>query len=95
MARLFTTPFSFREIIYTAFVSITTCNGEQTISIILQDETLHRLVPGGKFTFDARKGVPVDYPLLTEAQELLLSVMVAIEAQGIQLTLPSHLQPRF
>lgn len=93
MARLFTTAFSFRNISYTAFVSITTCNGIEQVSILLQDESLHRLLPGGVFTFPASKGLPVDHPTLTETQELLLAVMVAIETYGARFT-PAQTQIR-
>lgn len=79
MARLFTVPFSYQQQMYTAVVSLTACGDSSTVSIHLPDETLHPILQGSTISFDARKGLPVDHPNFTEAQKLLLGILVAIE----------------
>lgn len=84
MARLFTTAFQFRKQTYTAVVSVTECNETQTVMIYFPDESLHEILPGGRVTFDGNKGLPVDFPQFTLAQELLLAVLSAIKQHDAQ-----------
>ena len=85
MARLFTVPFSYKDQTYTAVVSLTHCNGNHTISIHLPDESLHPILQADTISFDADKGLPVDYPAFTPPQELLICILVAIEQHDHQL----------
>jgi hypothetical protein len=90
MARLFTTPFAYQNQTYTAVVSITQCSGTHTVMIHFPDPSLHQIVPGGTVSFDAEKGLPLDNPTLTPAQQLLLSVLTAIEQHDERLTPSSN-----
>jgi hypothetical protein len=85
MARLFTLPFSYKEQTYTAVVSITHCNGTQTVAIHVPDESLHPILQGDTVRFDAEKGLPLDYPTFTPAQELLVCIFAAIDEHNQQL----------
>ena len=80
MARLFTTPFSFQNQLYTAVVAITECQRRHTVMIYLPDDSLHQLLPEGRISFSGEEGLLVDYPQATPAQELLIAVLAAIEA---------------
>jgi len=79
MARLFTVPFHYKEQTYTAVISLTHCNGNHTVTIHLPDESLHPVLGSDTVSFDAEKGLPIDSPTITPAQELLISILIAVE----------------
>jgi hypothetical protein len=79
MARLFTVPFLYQGHTYTAVVSMTQCNGISEVTIHLPDASLHPILGGTTVSFDAQKGLAVDYPNFTPAQELLVGILSAIE----------------
>jgi hypothetical protein len=91
MARLFTVPFQYQEQTYTAVVSLTHCNGTSTATIQVPDESLHPILQGSTVTFDTWKGLPIDYPAFTKAQELLIAILVAIEQHDQSLKLTANL----
>jgi hypothetical protein len=84
MARLFTVPFHYKEKTYTAVVSLTHCNGNHTVSIHLPDASLHPILGSDTFSFDAAKGLPIDSPAFTPAQELLVCILTAVEERDEQ-----------
>jgi hypothetical protein len=79
MARLFTAPFHYKEQTYTAVISLTHCNGNHTVTIHLPDESLHPILGKDTVSFDADKGLPIDSPAITPAQELLICILIAVE----------------
>ena len=79
MARLFTVSFDYKEQTYTAVISLTHCNGNHTVTIHLPDESLHPILGSDTISFDAEKGLPIDSPAITPAQELLISILIAVE----------------
>jgi hypothetical protein len=84
MVRLFTIPFTYQEQTYSAIVSITGVDGSTTVNIVLPDESLHHILPEGKFSFNAQEGMLLNYPRFSAAQDLLIAVLVAIEEYNRQ-----------
>lgn len=78
MAQALTSTFTYEDKNYTAV--ITQIDG--SISIYVPDSSLHRILPGGKFTFNPEQGIKVDTPRLSPAQNLVLSILAAVEAQN-------------
>ena len=79
MARLFTVPFHYMEQTYTAVISLTHCNDNHTVTIHLPDESLHPVLGSDTVSFDAEKGLPIDSPAISPAQELLICILIAVE----------------
>ena len=77
MARAFTTNFSYNGNTYTAVIS--QVNG--SITIYIPDETLHSLLPEGRISFNPQQGIKIDAPELSPAQELVISILSALETQ--------------
>ena len=85
MVRLFTVPFYYKEQTYTAVVCLTQCGGKHTTTIHLPDESLHPILGDRSVSFDAEKGLPINTPNFTPAQELLVCILMAIEQMGQQM----------
>jgi hypothetical protein len=79
MARIFTVNFNYQEQTFTAVISITESDGNSKVMIHLTDGSLHEILPGGSLSFDAHKGIPMENQDLTPAQDLLASVLAAVE----------------
>jgi hypothetical protein len=56
MARVFTTPFTFNDRTYHAFVITKVKDDKMDFSIHLQDIDLHELIPGGRFDYSLEEG---------------------------------------
>ena len=78
MARAFTSSFAYENKSYTAV--ITQIDG--SVGIYVPDESLHHILPKGKFTFDPAQGFKIDTPRLSPAQQLILSILSAVELQS-------------
>ena len=72
-------PFQFKERSYTVVVSIAECEGKRTAIIHLPDASLHPILKGSTFSFDAEKGMQVDHPAQTPMQDLLASILGALD----------------
>jgi len=81
MARAFTSTFTYEGKNYTAV--ITQIYG--SVSIYVPDERLHHILPQGKFTFNPAQGVKIDTPKLSPAQNLVLSILSAVEKKAVAL----------
>ena len=79
MARVFSTSFTHQGQSYPVVVSITEANGITAVNIYLPDTSLHEILPGGKFSFNAKDGLLLNYPKFTPAQDLLISVLSAVD----------------
>jgi len=77
MARAFTSTFTYENKHYTAV--ITQIDG--SVSIYVPDERLHGILLQGRFTFTTDIGVKIDTPALSPVQNLVLSILSAVEAQ--------------
>lgn len=75
MARVFTTTFLYTGKTYTAVIS----QIDGSVSIFLPDESLHSILPQGRITLDAQKGLKINTPKLTPAQNLVLTILSAVE----------------
>ena len=78
MARVFTINFPYKDNTYTAV--ITQLDG--SINIYIPDEKLHTLLPQGRISFDPAQGIPIDAPQLKPAQDLIVTVLGAIESKN-------------
>jgi hypothetical protein len=81
MAKAFTTSFSFSGKLHTAVIY----QSEGCMIIYLPDESLHTILPDGKFSFNPEKGLKIDTPRLTPAQNLVLKVLTAMEMDNSSL----------
>ena len=81
MAKAFTTSFVYSEKLYTAIIYQT----DGHMFIYVPDESLHNILPQGKFSFNPEKGLKIDTPRLTPAQNLVLKVLSAIEVDNSSL----------
>lgn len=75
MARAFTVNFFYKDKTYTAVIS----QLDGSMSIYVPDETLHSILPHGKFTFKTQQGIRVDTPQLLPAQDLVVTILGVIE----------------
>jgi hypothetical protein len=75
MAKAFTTSFSYCGKLYTAVIY----QSDGCMIIYLPDESLHSILPDGKYTFNPAKGFAIDTPRLTPAQNLILRVLTALD----------------
>lgn len=51
-----------------------------TLSIVVPDQSLHHILPEGKATVPLKQGIPLNDQALTPEQDLLLSILGAMEA---------------
>jgi hypothetical protein len=75
MARTFTTTFYYNGKSYTAVIS----QIDGSMSIYVPDESLHSILPHGRVSIDAQKGLQINTPRLTPAQNLVLAILSAVE----------------
>ncbi|HVF81298.1 MAG TPA: hypothetical protein VM884_05170 [Flavisolibacter sp.] len=75
MGRIFTTTFLNNGEPYTAVIS----QIDGSMSIFLPDESLHTILPQGRISIDAQKGLKIDTPHLSPAQKLVLSILSTLE----------------
>jgi hypothetical protein len=75
MARVFTTTFINNGKTYTAVIS----QIDGSISIYVPDESLHSILPKGRISIDAQKGLKIDTPEITPAQNLVLTILSTVE----------------
>lgn len=54
---------------------------ESIISVYIPDESLHHIVPHGRFSFDNEESLAIDTAGLTPLQNLIRDVRMAIELQ--------------
>ena len=80
MTRLITADFFYLGQTYTAMASVMDQDHSSPVSVYLPDEALHHLLPGGKLSFDAKKGLQIDVAELSAAQELLVAVLRALQS---------------
>ena len=78
MARLFILSFKYKEQSYSAVISLTQSVDSSILTIHLPDAALQAVLETDTFTFDAAKGLPIDYPAFTPAQELLVTILTAV-----------------
>jgi hypothetical protein len=71
--------FQFKEQTYTAFITVTGLDGARTVTIHVPDESLQTILGSSSITFNASKGLHVDYPAFTPAQQLLVCILAAID----------------
>lgn len=62
MPRLFKTDICYRNIDYSAIVTISNVGQEKKIFIELPDQPLQDIIPGGKITLDGISRVPINEP---------------------------------
>lgn len=86
MSRIFTTPFRFRETIYTALVSIHTKDNDVCIQVKLQDEALQGLVPDGRLNI----GHCDDSSQLLQGRSAILKELVTSVTQAVEHYLSTH-----
>ena len=78
MARAFTTQFSHHDKAYTAV--ITQIDG--SVSFYVPDESLHHIIPQGRFSFNPQQGLLISTPSLDPLQNLVLDIFMAMELQN-------------
>ena len=78
MARVYTTAFTYEGKNYMAVIGQIT----DLVSIYLPDESLHYLLPQGKFTYNPAEGVKIDAYTGIQSKKLVSAVMRAIEAKN-------------
>ncbi len=78
MARVFTTTFPYQGKSYTAVIS----QIDGSLTIYIPDESLHSILPGGRVSFHSHQGIKIDTPQLSPVQDLIISVLGAIEVQN-------------
>lgn len=86
MSRIFTTPFCFREIIYTALVSVHTKGNDLCIQVKLQDEALQGLVPDGRLSI----GHCDESSQLLQGRSVLLKELVTSVTEAVNHYLAHH-----
>jgi hypothetical protein len=77
MARAFTSTFTYKNQHYMAV--ITQVDG--SVSIYVPDESLHGILPQGKFTYNPEQGLKIDTTRLSPVQDLVLTILRAVELQ--------------
>lgn len=78
MARAFTTQFRHHNKAYTAVVTQT----DSSVSFYVPDESLHHVMPQGRFSYNPQQGLPVDTTSLSPLQNLVLDIFTAVELQN-------------
>lgn len=78
MPRCFTVTFNYNHNTYTAVVS----QLQDSVCLYLPDESLHYLLPHGRFSFGLERPFDVQVGQRSLAKNLLLVVIAAIEAKG-------------
>ena len=86
MSRIFTTPFRFRETIYTALVSIHTKGNDTCIQVKLQDEALQGLLPEGRLNI----GACDESSQLLQGRSAILKDLVASVTEAVEHYLTHH-----
>jgi hypothetical protein len=54
---------------------------QSAVSVYIPDESLHHIVPQGRFSYDIQEGLPIDTRGISPLQNLMLDVLAAIELQ--------------
>lgn len=78
MSRSYTVTFTFNNNSYMAVIA----QVQNAVSVYIPDESLHHIVPEGRFSFDAEQGLNIDPMGLTPLQNLMLNVQTAIELKA-------------
>jgi hypothetical protein len=86
MSRIFTTPFRFRETIYTALVSVHTKDKDLCIQVKLQDEALQGLIPDGRLNL----GHCDDSSQLLQGRSAIIKELVASVTEAVHHYLAHH-----
>lgn len=55
---------------------------QNAISVYLPDESLHHIIPAGRFSYNAEQGLNIDPTSQTPLQNLMLNVQTAIALQA-------------
>ena len=77
MAHSFTVLFHHNNQEYTAVVS----QLQDSVCIYLPDQSLHHILPQGRFSYNLKKGLNIDPLGQSPMQRLMLDVLAAIDLQ--------------
>jgi hypothetical protein len=80
MARMFSLDFEYKDVTYTAVVTIIKADSECPISVYLPDTELHYILPDGKVTFNSPQELQMDTNKTAPVQELLNCILTALKA---------------
>lgn len=78
MARIFSTNFNYRNLNYTAVVTIIGNGEDGKITVRLPDETLHNVLPGGRVTLDNKKRIIKDGSGCSADKDLIEAIIAAL-----------------
>lgn len=81
MARAFSTLFNFYDKAYTAV--ITQVDG--SINFYVPDESLHHIIPKGRYSYKVEQGLKIDTPKLNPLQNLIVGILASLEQQNKKL----------
>jgi hypothetical protein len=78
MARAFTTLLNYYDNAYTAVI---TQIGD-SVSFYVPDESLHHIIPNGRFSYNPEQGLKIDTPKLNPLQNLVLGILDVVGQQN-------------
>ena len=75
MARSFTINFTHQHKPYMAVVSLL----QNSVCVYIPDQSLHHIVPQGRFSYDLQHGLPLEPTGISPLQNVMLDVLAAID----------------
>lgn len=78
MPRSFTINFVHNKKEYTAVIA----QLQDSVCVYLPDESLHDILPNGRFSYDLGQGLNINPTARTPTEKLMLDVMMAIESNA-------------
>lgn len=78
MARSYTVSFTHKN---KPFIAVVAAELQHAIGVYIPDESLHHILPHGRFTYDAEQGLDINKNGLTPQQSVMIDVLAAIELQ--------------
>ena len=75
MARAFITQFHHHNGVYTAVIM----QFNNAVRFYVPDESLHHIIPDGRFSYNLEQGLQIDSPALNPLRNLIMNIISAME----------------